>query len=110
MRPIKFRGETFDGKVVYGDLLHYGKYEKCIRSYLLPDKISISTLPVKPESVALLVGYDADGKEIYEGDELITPDGTHIYAAICCHAKIAPAKDFDFSEEAKRDGWLLKTE
>lgn len=55
MREIKFRGETYLGKTVYGDLTH--------NTY-------IGEEPVKPESVKQLVGYDEDGREVYEGDEL----------------------------------------
>ena len=76
MRKIKFRGKRLDnGELIYGDILHYGKYEICIRSYHFPDKESFSTLPVYSNSVAQLVGYDADGAEVYEGDVVQAPDG-----------------------------------
>lgn len=67
MIPIKFRGKSTEtGKYVYGDFVHY---------------VPLSTFPgivdedgfvheVYPNSVAQLVGYDADGREVYEGDEL----------------------------------------
>lgn len=69
MRTYKFRGKRFDnGELIYGDL-------------------SISSRPaigngrdwflVEPESVAQFVGFDADGNEIYEGDEIVQP--TNIY-------------------------------
>ncbi len=79
MKPIKFRGKRLDnGELICGDLLHYGKYETCIRSYLFPDKNSFSTLPVDSNSIAQLVGYDADGKEVYEGDALVDEEGMPI--------------------------------
>lgn len=66
MRPIKFRGKSkFNGEIVFGDLTH-SRTGKAI--YIEDDQ-------VEPESVAQLVGYDADGKEIYEGDVIQTPDG-----------------------------------
>ena len=64
MRTIKFRGKSkYSDKIIYGDFFHgeedfFVKYE-----------------PVYPESVAQLVGYDADGNEVYEGDQLIRLDG-----------------------------------
>ena len=71
MRTIKFRGKRLDnGELIYGDILHYGKYETCIRSYLFPDKNSFSTLPVDPESVAQLIGFDKNGEEIYSDDKI----------------------------------------
>lgn len=76
MRPIKFRGETFDGKVVYGDLLQFeGKTAICTSVYTLvfyaaTKKGLQGVVNVKPESVVQLVGYDADGNEIYEGDNV----------------------------------------
>ena len=64
MREIKFRGETYNGRLISGDLIHqHGKV------YI--DEVCAECI-VKPESVAQLVTYDADGKEIYEGDEFLT--------------------------------------
>ena len=84
MRIVKFRGKRRDnGELIYGDLLHYGKYETCIRSYLFPDKNSFSTLPVDPESVAQFVGYDKNGKEIYSDDTVVNAYGAEIpFAAV----------------------------
>ena len=79
MRTIKFRGKRLDnGELIYGDILHYGKYETCIRSYLFPDKNSFSTLPVDSNSVAQLVGYDKNGKEIYSDDTVVNAYGAEI--------------------------------
>lgn len=63
--PIKFRAKDNAGKLVYGDVIHYpdGNIGICL---------SYGSVPVliDRDSVAQLVGYDAAGDEVYEGDEL----------------------------------------
>ena len=61
MREIKFRGEMrgFD-YYAFGDLRHRG------------DEVFVDGYRVKPETVAQLVGYDANGNEVYEGDKLVS--------------------------------------
>lgn len=94
--PIKFRGlSKYSGKNVYGDFYHGKKI------------VYVDLEPVDPESVKQLVGYDKDGREVYEGDALETDEGT-IYASVLRHAKIAPCNDMEFSEMAERFGWKLK--
>ena len=69
--PIKFRAKHITtGEYVYGDLIHdrHGKTRITYASDIAPT-VYVNEA-VKPDSVAQLVGYDADGKEIYEGDEL----------------------------------------
>lgn len=61
-RPIKFRGRRLDGPLVYGDLIHYKNGNVAIQI------IEGGIYPVIPDSVAQLVGYDKDGREVYEGD------------------------------------------
>ena len=67
MRQIKFRGETFDGRLLYGDLIHqHGKVyidEAC------------GECIVKPESVAQFVTTKSDGTDLYEGDKFIDSMG-----------------------------------
>ena len=63
MRPIKFRAEKRNGKIIYGDLLHGLK-----GAALIWNADDGCAHYVKPESVKELIGYDDCGKEIYEGD------------------------------------------
>ena len=78
MRPIKFRGRNIKtGKIHYGFYSEYpvggGRIETCII-----DKY-MDGWEVEPESVAQLVGYDADGKEIYSDDKVIDSSGKELF-------------------------------
>ena len=68
-RPIKFRGRNIDtGEVVFGDLRIIG-----IRPHIFKEAqcyYDEELIEVDEDSVAQLVGYDRDGREVYEGDEL----------------------------------------
>ena len=91
MREIKFRGKCKDtDEIVTGNLLvllnacyivrptffaardddpkHFSIFWDQTTKY--PSQAAIMVYPVYPDSVAQLVGYDADGKEVYEGDKL----------------------------------------
>lgn len=63
-RTIKFRGKRVDtGEFVYGDLAHnFGE-------------MFVGNRKVDPDSVAQLVGYDKDGREVYETDYIIEYNG-----------------------------------
>lgn len=73
MRPIKFRGKAFNGKLIYGDLTR--------DNYCGYKNIYVENEPVDPESVAQLVGYDERGRKIYEGDEFTDPFNGRIFTA-----------------------------
>jgi len=79
MRQIKFRGETLGGRIVYG--------------FFCCTEVEDVTLPciiveegdyrqVKPESVAQLVEIDSNGKEVYEGDEVVDKFGEKYLAQL----------------------------
>ncbi len=74
--PYKFRGIDEDGKYVYGD--YVTRENGCAIRFKEKKtliKIYVYEVTVKPETVAQLIGFDIDGKEIYEGDTLIDKDG-----------------------------------
>ena len=72
MRTIKFRGRAMNGDFVYG-LLTKKKIRSSgeIRYAIATGNCTAGeTIPVNENSIAQLVGYDANGKEIYEGDKV----------------------------------------
>ncbi len=82
IRPIKFRGRDMNGHFVFGLLT-----KKKIRSsgeicYAIAtgNCSAGETIPVNENSIAQLVGYDANGNEVYEGDTFVVPSGTEIVA------------------------------
>lgn len=74
-RPIKFRGRRIDnGEFVYGDLMHFQNGTVAI------DVLKGGIFPVDPDTVAQLVGYDANGNEVYEGDIVLRYDSREEFA------------------------------
>lgn len=68
MRPIKFRGVMYGGnEKVYGDLVHENGH-----TYII--NVAREHHRVYENSVAQLVGYDVNGKEVYEGDTVLRYD------------------------------------
>lgn len=92
MRPIKFRGRRTDnGELVYGNGIYQDLpvTEKELgfvsRTYIIGTEFPLVAKlwhPVDPDSVAQLVGYDANGKEIYEGDTVVSEYGDEIVARL----------------------------
>ena len=103
MREIKFRGQDLvSGNLLFGDLLH-ARGELLILEF--GSKVART---VKKDSVAQLVGYDADGNEVYEDDELETKDGAAIYAGMLTLARVKRCRNGGFTDMAKENGWKLK--
>lgn len=76
MRKIKFRGRVpegyhhYGGQTVYGSLVTYpenASWNQGYPNWIVPLDYRRS-FPVDEDSVAQLVGYDKDGREVYEGD------------------------------------------
>ena len=96
--PIKFRGRFWhkdglvpaipkykDGNFVYGGYARLDFLTDIGEGDYIIDKYGEALL-VYPKSVAQLVGYDADGKEVYEGDkiqDLATGNITHAKLCAC---------------------------
>lgn len=73
----KFRGESYrGGRFVYGYYVQFPSGDESI----IPEDVPMGDWePIKAGSARQLVGYDADGAEIYEGDEILI--GTATYEA-----------------------------
>ena len=100
--PIKFRWQDKNGRTIYSTLeVNYGSLSLVTTAAYHGE--------IEEGSIRQLVGYDKNGREVYEGDALQTKNDGTIYAATCRHAKVAPScDDMSFSEMAKRGGWILK--
>lgn len=76
MRPIKFRGryvKDYVGNeyIAEGEMIFGGFVMLDGKPHIIPHDLA---LEVEPDSVAQLVGYDANGKEVYEGDAVLRYD------------------------------------
>ncbi|MBR5913974.1 MAG: hypothetical protein IKZ58_06400 [Selenomonadaceae bacterium] len=99
--PIKFRGED----IISGEY-HYGDYvtrsEGCAIRVRENDKLfdlHEYEIAVKPESVAQLVGYDANGDEVYEGDKIFDVE----YPADTVTAELFPCVLFRYYKLIKEN-------
>ena len=64
-RQIKFRGETPDGQIVYGDLIHDDAGELILEGGQMH----------RVANVAQLVRLDTKRREVYEGDKVLDKFG-----------------------------------
>lgn len=75
--PIKFRGRRIDN----GEFV-YSVYVKSVPMSSFPGIVDDDDYihDVDPDSIAQLVGYDANGKEVYEGDTVLRYDSEEEFA------------------------------
>lgn len=85
--PIKFRGVARGIRQYPKGKIYYGLYDDgwdveapCI--FFKDDTNSWNFVPIEPDSVAQLIGYDKDGKEIYTGDVVISELGNKFTAEL----------------------------
>ena len=86
-RPIKFRGRIAKdhvenwkhGEIICGSLMVFADDPIAGCTHWIIDEKSkpYRNYPVDEDSIAQLVGFDADGREVYEGDALISVDGDY---------------------------------
>lgn len=80
MRPIKFRGRLLDGHVVYGSY-YYENFSDIGEVHYIVDEHG-GEYVIAPDSVAQLVGYDKNRREVYDNDTLIDRDGRRVKARL----------------------------
>ena len=89
MRPIKFRGrEFFSKKFIFGQTIR--QTDDGFDMWTGDDWAHCTDL-------VQLVGYDANGNEVYEGDELISVDGDYedtakLFSNVCDSDKLKDAQ------------------
>lgn len=73
-RPIKFRGRDTQSNV------YFGSFDEDTCTIDCWDVAE--TIVVERDSVAQLVGYDKDGREVYEGDTVVSEYGDCVIARL----------------------------
>lgn len=96
--PIKFRGRFWlkglepcdvntrlsDGDFVFGGYASMKfLFDDDDGDYIIQN--DSTAFLVYPNSVSQLVGYDVDGKEIYEGDEILDANNIDTQSTVCCN-------------------------
>ena len=119
MNKIKFRGlaiEDYTGKPITEKKFVYGNvWANEDNSYVIigeykDAKRMSNHYVVDPDSVAQLVGYGADGNEVYEGDILIDDNGDEYIAGVKCMAMLLDDNENTFVDVEDLQLKVLKGE
>jgi len=109
-RPIKFRGRVINrkaavgneaeiGDLVTGSLIIYEEEPARRRCWIKRQEKNHVHIdyPVDEDSIAQLVGYDANGNEVYEGDTIVLQNGAEyvakLFSNITSPVKLKEASD-----------------
>lgn len=84
MRTIKFRGINMNGDYEFGYLTRkkLRRSGEIVWAIAKDDCRESSTVPVRENSIAQLVGVDDNGREVYEGDRVISAAGYEYTAGL----------------------------
>ena len=83
MRKIKFRGKELNGQYICGWFaMKFNDDGDYVPVIIWDAENPAYYSEVYPESIAQLVGYDSEGKEVYEGDKVVDKYGHEMTAEL----------------------------
>lgn len=91
MKPVKFRAKAWSGNTVYGYLYEDVGYGDS-KYIILEPKTWSSWRVLDEDSISQFVGFDMDGKEVYEGDTVADRDGKKYIVSLTGGVWIEPTR------------------
>ena len=83
LESIKFRGKKLNGQYIYGWFaMKFNDNGDYVPVIIWDAENPAYYSEVEPNSVAQLIGYDSNGKEVYEGDKLVSAAGIEFIAEL----------------------------